>query len=242
MLISLAGKTQTNLDSLWNIWEDERKEDTIRLNAFYNYSWKGFLFNNPDSAFLLGKIGKVESKKVGSLKFESNFTKLQCVSLQIQSEFEEALFLAKRTLYLEEKLESPKGISMAYILIGNNYFRTGNYDKSIFFYKESLEFKKKIKNSSLFSNFNNIGNVYSIKGNYSEALKYYTKALKESVKKKDSISLAQAYTNIGSVYYELKNKFKSIRILQKSSYYQSRHKAGVRTSCSIWKYRKCILR
>ena len=46
---------QTQLDSLYAIWQDTAQVDSIRTKAYYRYIWKGFLYSKPDSALILAK-------------------------------------------------------------------------------------------------------------------------------------------------------------------------------------------
>ncbi len=38
-----------NLDSLYTVWEDPTQSDSIRLVAYKDYIWKGFLFSKQDT-------------------------------------------------------------------------------------------------------------------------------------------------------------------------------------------------
>ena len=49
----IAQAQQTNLDSLYKVWQDETQHDSNRTEAYKMYIWKGFLFSNTDSAFIL---------------------------------------------------------------------------------------------------------------------------------------------------------------------------------------------
>ena len=46
---------QPNLDSLYTVWQDENQTDSIRAVAYYKYIWRGFLFWQPDTAFILAE-------------------------------------------------------------------------------------------------------------------------------------------------------------------------------------------
>lgn len=63
LLLPLFAGTQTNLDSLWQVWENEDFPDTTRLKAMQKYTWDGYLFANPDSAFYFAEQGFQFAKK-----------------------------------------------------------------------------------------------------------------------------------------------------------------------------------
>ena len=46
---------QTNLDSLWGVWNDQSQSDTNRLKAMQSISWN-FIFSDPDSSFCLANL------------------------------------------------------------------------------------------------------------------------------------------------------------------------------------------
>ncbi len=77
MLIGSVGQTQTNLDSLWNIWEDESKEDTTRLKALRNYNISGFMLTNLDSSLFICELGLEKSRRGDYMKYTNLFIKLK---------------------------------------------------------------------------------------------------------------------------------------------------------------------
>lgn len=50
---SLSLSAQTNLDSLYTLWQDQGQPDSSRVIAYKEYIWNGFMFSKPDSAFTL---------------------------------------------------------------------------------------------------------------------------------------------------------------------------------------------
>ena len=48
ILLSTGLHAQANLDSLWNVWEDDTKADTSRLKALGDYTYHGFIKKQSD--------------------------------------------------------------------------------------------------------------------------------------------------------------------------------------------------
>ena len=48
-------QAQTNLDSLYAVWQDESQPDSNRVKAINDYIRKGVMFSDPDSAFNLAE-------------------------------------------------------------------------------------------------------------------------------------------------------------------------------------------
>ena len=89
--------------------------------------------------------------------------------------------------------------------IGIVYFYQKNYEKSLEYYKASLEIEEEFEEGYGISiSYLNIGEVYKNLGNYSEALDYYLKALVLAKKfeedDKDGDSIGILYNEIGSIY------------------------------------------
>ena len=69
LFISLSSLAQVNLDSLWNVWNDNTKADTSRLKAMKNIAWYGYLYSKPDSAFYFAQMQYDFSKSVNNKKW-----------------------------------------------------------------------------------------------------------------------------------------------------------------------------
>ena len=100
---------QVNLDSLWNVWNDESQADTNRLNSIIDYAWDGYLFSNPDSAFYFGQLAYDYAVKVGNKKWMSGALNLQAVSFAIRSKNEEALKYYHEGLKIQIARNDKKG-------------------------------------------------------------------------------------------------------------------------------------
>ena len=56
LVISFSSLAQVNLDSLWNVWNDNTQPDTNRLKAMNKIALDGYLFSQPDSAFYFAQL------------------------------------------------------------------------------------------------------------------------------------------------------------------------------------------
>src|SRR5437868_2039009 len=65
-----------NIDSLWSVYRNTQKPDSVRLEAFNDIAWS-LLYTNPDSSYLLGheelelarskKLKKCETKALNTI-------------------------------------------------------------------------------------------------------------------------------------------------------------------------------
>ena len=68
ILIGLNSIAQVNLDSLWNVWNDESQADTNRLKAMDEVV-EAYMYNQPDSAFYFSELQYEFAKSIDSEKF-----------------------------------------------------------------------------------------------------------------------------------------------------------------------------
>ena len=57
LIFSLWSNAQSNLDSLWTVWEDQLQEDTIKFNAIKHLVKSYYEKGNLDSSIVVAKLG-----------------------------------------------------------------------------------------------------------------------------------------------------------------------------------------
>lgn len=85
--------------------------------------------------------------------------------------FEEALFIAEKALKIRMKLKSPL-LGETYGLLGNIYFKKTEFDKSVEYYKKSLEFIKEIDKKNYSKTLNYLAKSCIFNKDYSNAANY----------------------------------------------------------------------
>ena len=63
ILFFFTSRSQTNLDSLYKVWNNINESDTNRLDAINKFIWKGYLFTQPDSAYYYTQLQYDFAKK-----------------------------------------------------------------------------------------------------------------------------------------------------------------------------------
>lgn len=91
-------------------------------------------------------------------------------TLERFKEYEKAIEILKTFISLQSS--SNESIEEAYLKIGQNYECLGEFNKTIYYYKKTLEL-----NNKSFKAFNNIGSLFFQTGNIMEALNSFKKAL-----------------------------------------------------------------
>ncbi len=134
IFISFSGiclKAQTNLDSLFTVWQDPTQPDTTRLKAIDKFAWYGYLFTQPDSAFYYAQLQYdfAESKGIKSQMAWALNT--QGYSLAVRSDYSQGLNYYRRSLKIHEEIGNKKGIAMSLNNIGIIYKKQEDYTQGL---------------------------------------------------------------------------------------------------------------
>ena len=192
---------QVNLDSLYAVWQDQSQSNEIRSKAYSDYIWDGFLFSQPDTAFIL-------SEELVKFGIDNNYPNgqaggytLQGVSWANRTDYSQALDYYKRALEIHEHIGTPSGIAFALNNIGTIYENLDEFPQALNYYKQSLEINEQIglKYETAVT-LSNIGVIYMNQGDFTKALDYNLRSLEYSKQLGYQNEVAVVLNNIGSIY------------------------------------------
>ncbi|MFZ1333219.1 MAG: tetratricopeptide repeat protein, partial [Flavobacteriales bacterium] len=213
----LVVEAQSDLDSLLGVWQDEARHDSDRTNAYKIYVSDGFLFSDPDTAFILAQnllhYGEAHQyEKAKALAYN-----LMGVSELNRSDYHEALINFTRGYTISEIIGDKKGISASIGNIGNIYKEQGAYPKALDHYQRSLNISMETGNKQgSAAAISNIGNIYYYQGDLPKALDYYQRSLKIYEETGNEQGSAYAIHNIGIIHYEQGDSLKALDYYQRS--------------------------
>ena len=221
--LTVAQKTKpsyrlASVDSLWNIWQDNTKADTIRLAALNQFTSDGYLYSNPDSAYYFAQLEYAFAKSKGLKKQMSSALNLQGLSYHLKGNNLKAMELYKKSQAIDIALGNKKGIARTLLNIGNIYETQGNYPKALEHYHKSLMIMEEIGDKKGIANsLISIGIIYYNQGDYPLALEHYQKGMKIFEELSNKQGIARSLHSIGIIYHEQGNYFKGLEYYQKSS-------------------------
>ena len=188
-------------DSLLTIWNSEELHDTARTDAYQSYIVNHFLYNSPDSAFILAQeYYKFAQQKKLTYRMSTALL-LQGISKSFVNNYEEALHYYSRCLEFRITSGNQEGIASVLNNMGLVYFEQGDHSNALKYYLKSLKIEENLKNEKGIANsLNNIGLIYKEEGDYNTALKNYNRSLKIQIKLKNQMGESHALVNIGVVY------------------------------------------
>jgi adenylate cyclase len=194
-------KAQTNLDSLYAVWQDQNQSDSIRVAAYKDYIWNGFLYSQPDTAFILAEELLAYGLDKNYLQAQALGYNIQGVSWYMRGDYPKALDYFTQSLKIKEQIGDQMGIAASLNNIGLIYVNQGDYPKALDYYSRSLKIEEQIGNQKGISlSLNNIGIIYNNQGDYPKALDYYTQSLKIKEQIGDQKGVAASLNNIGLIY------------------------------------------
>ncbi|HQZ43170.1 MAG TPA: tetratricopeptide repeat protein, partial [Flavobacteriales bacterium] len=85
------------LDSLWRVWYDESLPDTARMQAMDYITFDHYMFNKPDTAYVLAGLVLDLARRKGNTKYEAWALNAQGASLQETGDYPRALDHFKRS-------------------------------------------------------------------------------------------------------------------------------------------------
>ena len=210
-------QAQTNLDSLYIVWEDNTQADSIRVNAYKTFIWDGYISKKPDSAFILAEELLVFAKTKQLPKIEALAYNFQGISLGYQGKYQQALTFYQRSLKIKEKIGDKKGISATLNNMGQIYENQGDYKQALEYHERSLKIKEEIGDKKGMANsFNRIGFHHENQGDYAKALEYYLLSQKIQEEIGDKRGITWTLINIGNINHNQGNYHKALDYFQRS--------------------------
>lgn len=212
-----ASAQQTNVDSLYTIWEDNTKVDSIRVAAYVNYILERYIDSQPDTAAILAdalhSFAKARKYPLASAKGYN----LQGIASQNRGDFPQALEYYQKSLSLNEGIGNKKGIAGCLNNIGLIYRERGNNTRALEYYQRSMAIFEAIgEKNGLANSLNNIGNIYGDQRNFTRALEYMRKSLAVREELQDKRKIANSLTNFGVIYAEQGDTARALEYYQKS--------------------------
>lgn len=133
-----------------------------------------------------------------------------------RSDAEQTIEKGSKALQLARKIPYGKGIAEAYRIIGLGRDYSGEPEKAIESYLNSLSVYQSINDvSGQAKVYNNIGNLYRDADN-DKALEYFRKALKMANPVNETELIGSIYLNIGNVYMRQKDYYQALTYYNKS--------------------------
>jgi len=201
VFFGISTKAQPNLDSLHSVWQDEAQSDSIRVEAYYDFIWKGFIFSQPDTAFILADELLAYGLDKNYLNAQALAYNIQGVSMALRGNNPKALDYFTLKLIIQEQIGDQSGMAGSLQNIGNIYKIQGDYPKALDYYTQCLKIQEQIGNQKGIADcLQNLGINYFNQADYHKALGHFTRSLRIQKQIGDQRGIATSFQNMGSIY------------------------------------------
>ena len=192
---------QTNLDSIYTVWQDQAQTDSVRVEAFKKYIWDGFMFSKPDTAFILAEVLNDFANRQNYSRANAQRLYIQGVSLHLRGIYNEALVYYQNSSTIFKEVKDNTGVASCLNATGLIYLYRNNYNKALGYFLQSLKIREEIDDKEgVASILNNIGYIYHSQDDFSSALDYYSQSLEIREEIEDQQGIATSLVNIGEIY------------------------------------------
>ncbi len=192
---------QTNLDSLFRIWNDQSAHDTTRLIAIGEVAEKGYLFSQPDSAYYLYQEQYDFAEAKGLTKYMGKALSQQAFSFLIRSRNIQALDHYQKSLKIHTEAKYQMGILGSMNGIAIIYTILGDHAKSMEYYNRILELNKSLGNEVVAAGTDiNMAGCYYELGEMEKALIFSNRGIQMSEDIGNRRFLANGLDYRGKIY------------------------------------------
>lgn len=193
-----------NKDSLWTVWNDKSKNDSLRLDAMLGL-YGGYYIGNRDSCFFIEEKLKEASYIHQNLKWRA-----YAMNIRGNTYYEEGDNQTSRQAYIEasslfRKVGDLKRHYRIQNYISRSFSLEGNYEEAIKLKKEVYNYALSIAPSILLTDaLLGLGNNYNYLGNYSKAIETYLEGIAIAEAHDWKQAAADLYQPIANTFYNLK--------------------------------------
>lgn len=135
-------------DSLWQVWMDLARPDTVRLQALDQHIWNAVLFTFPDSAFKLAGMMYDTAAQRNMKTDMASARNMQAIVKAMQGDHAGAVGYYQQSLVLSREAGNVRAEMGALTNIGGSYYDMGQPYNALGFYTEALDLAQSSNDSS----------------------------------------------------------------------------------------------
>ena len=198
--------SQTQKDSLKNIWTNTTISDSLRFKAIKDYYYKN-TYAKPDSVITLTKYHYQLGKEKGSVKQMADALNERSYAHYIKGDLNASIEALKQSISLFEKINDTKNLVVIQSNLGSIYKEQKDYLKAFNSFNTSLKIIRELKlKTSEARILAEIGDIYSILDELDLAMEYFDESLTICVARKISKQnqIGSIFLKKAEIYYKKK--------------------------------------
>jgi len=206
----------SQIDSLRNIWEDEKISDSIRFEAIKKY-YITHTYAEPDSVLVLIDYHYSLAKEKNSIREIANALNEKSYAFFIKGDTKKSMESLLESIKFIKQLDAPLKLATIYSNIGNIYGEEKKYQEAVRYFNSSLEiFRKQNQKTGEARMLNNLGIIYNDIDAYDLAINYLNNSLELYNKLNKEKTTGLTYYHIGKVYYNKAEYSLAIEYIEKA--------------------------
>lgn len=206
--------TKVQQDSLWVIWEDLSKQDTIRLEAIGKIAKEGFRFKNPDSAFYYAQLQYDFASSINNREFQVLALNIQGDSYLLKGDPDKAHELLISALNISEELGDKKLKINTLGNISRVLESKGEADKALENHLQILKLSEEIQDQeSIGKSLNDIGVNFMKRGDFPKGIEYLNRAKKIFEELDNEYNVVKVQASIAQIYMQQGNLDEALKLV-----------------------------
>ena len=210
--------SQTQKDSLKNIWTNVNISDTLRFKAIKEYYFKN-TYSQPDQVIPLTEYHYQLAKEKSSVKQMANALNERSYAHYIKGDLISSIEVLKQSISLYEKINEPKNLIVIQSNLGSIYNEQKEYLKAFNSFNASLKIVRELKlKTSEARILVEIAEIYSRLDEFDLAMEYLDESLTICVAKKISKDnqIGTIFLKKAEIYYKKKQYNQAIEYSNKA--------------------------
>ncbi|MBK9147828.1 MAG: tetratricopeptide repeat protein [Flavobacteriales bacterium] len=208
---------QPDLDSLYRIWQDPSRPDSIRVKAYLDRIWNGYLYSMPDSAIALAEALQDYAREHDYPMAAGSGYNIQGVAHANQSNYARAMECYEKALAIRREIGDRQGTALSLNNIGIVYSDQGDLPRALDYYTQALKIQEEIGNRrGMAMALNNIGLLINDQSEAERAMDHYERALAIYEELGDERGAAQTLGNLGIVLFGQKKYARALESYEKA--------------------------
>lgn len=197
-----SGLQGSEVDSLFQIWEDMSLSDSIRFEAYHDIIRESYVFTNPDTALGMAESLYEEANKRNNLYWQAKALILKGNCYTVQSRCKEGVDFYLASIEKFQEADYVAGMAEAYNNIGICDHFAGDYMGAINNYQRAQQIAEEyeVQNRVKWGNLGNLSKLYEEFGDYDQALQYINQVLNLA---EDAHVIAGTYHSLSTIYSKL---------------------------------------
>jgi len=220
LLSSLFVQTQSEKDSLHQVWNDLSFNDTIRMRAMHRLIESHYSYQNPDSALALSESLLAKAKELKFRKMEA-VAHLQMASTiaYTRNHLENAILHGKEALAILLEEGDSLLLERAYFNIGTSYYFNRDMINAYAYARKALAVAEVVAPNSekYYGSLVMLGNIFSALENYKKSEQYFVRALAGCNEENPKAECYILYGNLGNTYIGNGDTIKGLEFYKKSA-------------------------